>query len=238
MRIANPIERLGASPRARARAARRHSLLAVSCLALAAIALAGGCGTGHPKAIGKGTLAEAQTFPYFRLYWVGPSFLGHPLAAADGQKGYISSLGDSVYYGDCVKGKGIFGGGSCILPLQVTTVVYRLHSNATLGRQRNVVVRGVPATVYDEGRSIEVYTGRVAIDLFSNTFAHAYAAARALRPLNAPGSAAADLPPPIYCPGLSGPQSAELKRVMSRLPARACQRASAALAFAAGVHES
>ena len=175
---------------------------------LAGAALLGGCGAGHPKPIAAGTLAEAQTFPYFRVYWVGPRFLGQPLAAADGQKGYISSVGDSVYYGDCVKGKGIFGGGSCILPLQVTTVIYRLHSNATLGRQRNIVVRGVPATVYDEGRSIELYSGRVAIDLFSNTFAHAYAAALALRPLNAPGSAASDLPPPVYCPGLDGAQSA------------------------------
>ncbi len=241
MRIANSIGRLRGSARARpprARPARRAPLVAASFAALAAFALCAGCGTGHPKAIGVGTLAEAQTFPYFRVYWVGRRFLGQPLAAADGQKGYISSVGDSVYYGDCVKGKGIFGGGSCILPLQVTTVVYRLHSNATLGRQRNIVVRGVPATVYDEGRSIEVYSGRVAIDLFSNTFAHAYAAARALLPLNAPGSAATDLPPPIYCPGLDGPQSAQLKGVMARLPAHVCQRASAALAFAASVSGS
>jgi hypothetical protein len=246
MRIANCIERLRLSvrercrrsARTRTRAARRASLVAASLAPLAVAALCAGCGTGHPQAIGSGTLAEAQTFPYFRLYWVGRSFLGQQLVAADGQKGYISSLGDSVYYGDCVKGKGIFGGGSCILPLQVTTVIYRLHSNATLGRQRNIVVRGVPATVYDEGRSIEVYSGRVAIDLFSNTFAHAYAAARALRPLNAPGSPATELPPPIYCPGLNGEQGAELKRVMARLPRHACQSASAALAFEASVAQS
>ena len=164
----------------------------------------------------------------------GPRFLGQPLAAADGQKGYISRLGDSVYYGDCVKGKGIFGGGSCLLPLQVTTVIYRLHSNATLGPQRNIVVRGVPATVYDEGRSIELYSGRVAIDVFSNTFAHAYAAALALRPLNAPGSAADDLPPPVYCPGLYGAQSAcgSHERTLPADPASgrapASRRASAA----------
>ena len=60
-------------------------------------------------------------------------------------------------------------------------VVYRLHSNAPLGPQRNIVVRGVPATVYDEGRSIEIYTGRVAIDVFSNSFARALAAAERLR---------------------------------------------------------
>jgi hypothetical protein len=229
----NLIDRL--RPLTRRRPRRATSLLGAACLALAGAGLLGGCGAGHPKPIASGALAEAQTFPYFRVYWVGRSFLGHALAAADGQKGYLSSLGDSVYYGDCVKGKGIFGGGSCILPLQVTTVIYRLHSNATLGRQRNIVVRGVPATVYDEGRSIELYTGRVAIDLFSNTFAHAYAAAQQLRPLNAPGSASTRLPPPIYCPGLDGAQSAQVAGVMAHLPGHACQHASAALAFAASV---
>ena len=201
-------------------ALRRAARSTVAVLALSGAVLVSGCGTGHPRPIGAGDLAEAETFPYFRVYWVGPSFLGHPLAAADGQKGYISSVGESVYYGDCVHGKGIFGGGSCLLPLQVTTVIYRLHSNATLGPQRNILVRGVPATVYDEGRSIELYSGRIAIDIFSDSFAHAYAAALALLPLNAPGSASGNLPPPIYCPGLSGALSAQLKRVMDRLPAR------------------
>src|SRR5713226_7951866 len=134
--------------------------------ALAPALLAGGCATTrHP-----------------------PPIDGSVLAAADGLKGYNAGVGDSVYYGDCVQSKGIFGGGSCLLPLQVTTVIYRLHSNATLGPQRNIVVRGVPATVYDEGRSIELYTGRVAVDIFSDRYAHALHAANTLRPLNAPGS--------------------------------------------------
>jgi len=95
-----------------------------------------------------------------------------------------------------------------------------------------MLVRGVPATVYDEGRSIELYSGRVAIDIFSDTFAHAVRAAGALLPLNAPGSATGSLPPPIYCPGLSGPMDAKLTRVMESLPGRACQRAAAAVAYA------
>jgi hypothetical protein len=210
------------------RAARSGSAL----LALCAAMMACGCATGHPPPISASALAEAETFPYYRVYWVGPSFEHHPLAAVDGQKGYNSSVGDSVYYGDCVHGKGIFGGGSCLLPLQVTTVIYRLHTNATLGPQRNIVVRGVPATVYDEGRSIELYSGRVAIDVFSDTFSHALAAALQLLPLNAPGSASADLPPPVYCPGLSGALDAKLTSVMEHLPGHACQQASAAVAFA------
>ena len=106
-----------------------------------------------------------------------------------------------------MQSKGIFGGGSCLLPLQVTTVIYRLHSNAPLGPQRNILIRGVPATVYDEGRSIELYSGRVAIDVFSDTFAHALQAAQELLPSTRPGRPR-DLPPPVYCPGLSGAVSA------------------------------
>ncbi len=209
-------------------AARAGLAAALLCLAAAA----GGCSTEHPRPIPAVELAEAKTFPYYRIYWVGPTFDGHPLAAADGLKGYINTVGDSVYYGDCVQSKGIFGGGSCLLPLQVTTVIYRLHSNATLGPQRNIVVRGVPATVYDEGRSIEVYSGRVAIDIFSDTLAHTLQAAAELEPLNAPGSSAGPLPSPIYCPGLSGALGARVARVMANLPGHSCQRDAAAAAYA------
>jgi len=215
--------------------ARRRAHRALTLAALASTLLAAGCSTGHPGLISRGDLAEAQTFPYFKVYWVGPHFFGRPLAAVDGLKSYIPSIGDSVYYGDCVQSKGIFGGGSCQLPLQVTTVVYQLHSNKALGSQRNIVVRGVPATVYDEGRSIEVYSGRVAIDIFSDTYDHALAAAEELLPVNAPGSATGQLPPPVYCPGLSGTSDDAVERVMASLPGEACQRAAASVAYARAV---
>ncbi|HEX4436529.1 MAG TPA: hypothetical protein VH061_06995 [Solirubrobacteraceae bacterium] len=214
-----------------ARSRGRAMTVALSALSLLAVLAAAGCGTGHPGAISARELSEAQTFPYYRVYWVGPAFEDHKLTAADGRRGYNEKIGDSLYYGDCVKSKGIFGGGSCVLPLQVTTVVYRLHSNSPLGAQRNIVVRGVPATVYDEGRSIELYTGRVAVDVFSNTFAHALAAAQRLLPINAPGSASGDLPAPVYCPGLSGGVTGPVAKVMASLPKRACQHDAAEAAF-------
>jgi hypothetical protein len=203
-----------------------------TCIAvLAGAALAAGCATTHPPPLGERELAAAESFPFFRLYWVGPRFDGSPLVAADGQKGYLPSVGDSVYYGDCVHSKGVFGGGSCSLPLQVTTVIYRLHVNSALGAQRNTVIRGVPATIYDEGHSIELYSGREAIDIFSDSFAHAYQAALELRPLNAPATASGNLPPPVFCPGLSGPQDEHVQRVMAHLPHHVCQRAAVWEAF-------
>jgi hypothetical protein len=201
-------------------------------LAFALLATAGftGCGTTHPPPLQSTALAEARTFPYYRLYWVGPSFIGKPLAAVDGLRSYSTAIGDSLYYGDCVNGKGLLGGGgSCLLPLQVTTVIYRLHSNSALGSQRNTLIRGVPATIYDEERSIELYSGQLAIDLFSDTLAHALLAANELLPINALGSAGGKLPAPVYCPGLSGPVSARLQAVMNELPGHPCQQAHAAV---------
>jgi hypothetical protein len=203
-------------------------MLAVLC---AAIALAG-CSTVHPAPLDQQALAEAETFPYYRIYWVGHLFGSYPLSAVDGTKGYSAAIGDSVYYGDCVRNKGILGGGNCLLPLQVTTVIYRLHSNATLGPQRNTVIRGVPATIYDGGHSIELYSGRVAIDVFSDTFANALAATAGLRPLNAPGSSSGTLPLPVFCPGVTGPVPEHLRAVMNRLPGHACQVAARAEALA------
>src|ERR1700683_1162260 len=121
------------------------ALLAVG----AALTVAGCATTGHPPPIARGELAEGKTFPYYVLYWVGPHFEGRPLAAADRLPGANDTVGDSGYYGDCVQSKGIFGGGSCLLPLQVTTVVYRSHSNSPLGPQRHPLLRGVPATESD-----------------------------------------------------------------------------------------
>jgi hypothetical protein len=200
---------------------------------LPATVLMAACGTTHPRSLEAKALAEAQTFPYYRLYWAGPSFVDQPLAAVDGLKSYSAGIGDSVYYGDCVNGKGLLGGGgSCLLPLQVSTVIYGLHSNSPLGPQRNALIRGVPATIYDEEHSIELYSGRLAIDVFSDTPAHALAATAQLRPLNAPDTASEALAPPVYCPGLSGPVPPHLQAVMNGLPGHPCQQAQAALVAA------
>lgn len=201
-------------------------------LAVLACLLAGGCATEQPAPLTVRELAEAQTFPFYRVYWVGPRFGSYRLVAADGRNNYISSSGDSVYYGDCVPGKTTaLGGGGCELPLQVTTLIYTRHANAPLGPQRNTLLRGVPAVIFDGGHSIELYSGLVAIDVFSDDLPEALRAVSALRPLNAPGSAAGPLPPPVYCPGLSEPRPAAVQAALRNLPGHACQQVAAALAI-------
>ncbi len=170
-------------------------------------------------------LAEAQTFPFYRVYWVGPQFGSYSLAAADGRQNYSSSVGDSVYYGNCLPGKtSALDGGGCELPLRVTTLTYTRQANASLGAQRNTILRGVPAVIYNGGDSVELYSGRVAIEVFSDDLSEALHAIRKLRPINAPGSDAGALPPPVYCPGLSGPRPAAVRAALLDLPGHACQK--------------
>lgn len=188
-----------------------------------------GCGTSQPRRISAAELAGARTFPYYTIYWVGKSFASHALTAADGVDAYKSSSGDSVYYGDCVSGNGVLGSSGCLLPLKVTTSIYALHSNVDLGRQRNTLIRGVPAAIFEDGRSIELYTGRLMIDVYSNTSAGAFTAARMLRPLNTTGSSSSPLPLPVYCPELAGHRPAKVFAVMQHLPGEACENAKAAL---------
>ncbi len=217
---------------ARLRAAAAHVRILTACLFAGALCLlAGGCATTQPAPIATVELAQAETFPYYPIYWVGPRFGPYVLAAADGRYNYVSATGDSVYYGNCVSGKTTaLGGGGCELPVQVTTLIYTRHANAPLGAQRNAVLRGVPAVIYDGGHSIELYSGRTAIDVFSDEPSAALRAVAALRPLNAPGSALRSLPPPVFCPGLSRPRPPAVQAVMSHLPGHPCQRVAATLA--------
>lgn len=176
---------------------------AVTALALAVVS--GGCSTSQAKPISVQALRMAQSFPYYLVYWDGPAFGGLQVTAADGLETYLPRVGDTVIYGDCDRGKGPLHTGGCVLPLQVTTAVYTAHSNSTLGRQTNVILRGVPATIFDGGNTIELYSGRLVVDVYADNPARALAAAQALRPLNGPGAPDSPLPLPNYCPGLWGP---------------------------------
>jgi hypothetical protein len=212
------------------RAARLRARAGFACLAgLLGCVLATGCATVHPAPITASALAEAQTFPYFRVYWAGPRFGSYRLAAADGRKGYSTAIGDSVYYGDCVAGKSsALGENGCELPLQITTAIYQMGPTTSFGAHRDTLLRGVPAVIYDDGRSILLYSGRLTIHVSSDSLAEALAAVRRLRPLNAPGSAARPLPAPVYCPVLAGAQPPRLQKAMRELPRHACQQAAAA----------
>ena len=152
---------------------------------------------------------------------------------SDGQKGYNSGVGDSVYYGDCVQRKGIFGGGSCLLPLQVTTVIYGLHSNATLGPQRNTGdPRGPRRPCTTKGARSSSTAGAwrsTSSPTPSPTRTRRrWNCARSTRPARPAGSCRR----PSTAPACRARSTRSCSRVMASLPGHACQRAAAAEAEA------
>jgi hypothetical protein len=178
--------------------------IAVAFAAGAVIAVAvSGCGTHAPQPLSMHDINVARRFTVYSTYWVGRRFQGIPLTAADFRREYNPQLGLAVYYGDCETKVSLLGSGGCTLPLEIDTVCYVQHHNDALGPRRNTRVRGVPAVVFDGGKSIELYTDHVLIDVIGDTPARALAAAKRLFPLNGPPARrhfAPQLPPPLFRP--------------------------------------
>ena len=168
----------------------------------AAAALAAGCGTHAPPPLSARALRPTRLMRDLPIFWAGMRFEGIPLTAADRPEDYLPGLGLRVYYGDCGH-HALLSSGGCTLPLEVNSIIYKPHSTVDLGSQRATRLRGVPAVVFDGGNSIELYTGRVSVDVYSNSPSRALRAVQALRTLNVslvrrPG---VRLPPPEYVPG-------------------------------------
>jgi hypothetical protein len=176
--------------------------LASSAVLMIATSLVCGCTTHPAGPIDSQDLAAAQSFRLFTVYWVGRSFDGIPLTAADTQRDYDAAVGERVYYGNCDKPKSIVSTAGCQLPLEIATVDYRTidsRENIGLGTRTDTAIRGVPAVIFDAGKSIQIYTAELAIDIYADTAARALAAAAAVVPMNRPGDAHPDvLKPPMF----------------------------------------
>ncbi|MGI8558247.1 MAG: hypothetical protein ACR2ND_08055 [Solirubrobacteraceae bacterium] len=194
---------------------RRAILLLMSGAALLVL---GGCAspTHSANGITAGDLRLTRQFGDFTIYWVGKRFQNVRLTAADSEIDYEPAIGMRMYYGDCEKQSSPLSTVGCRLPLEINTVAYKAHSNNGLGPHRNTTLRGVPAVIFDSGRSIELYTGRdFAIDIYADSPERALAAAAALKPANASRPFAAQLPAPTFKPGAkSDPQTEALARAL------------------------
>jgi hypothetical protein len=160
--------------------------LASSAVLALAVTLITGCTTHPAGPISTADLDVARDFRLFTVYWVGRSFDGVPLTAADTQRDYDAIVGERVYYGNCDK-QPVLSTVGCRLPLEIATVEYHMvdsRGNVGLGTRTNTVIRNVPAVIFNAGRSIQLYTDELAIDIYADTPARALAAARAVVPLN------------------------------------------------------
>jgi hypothetical protein len=181
---------------------RRPQRIAKAAAALGVTAALAGCGTHPAPPISSQALAVARSFDEYTVYWVGRSFEGIPLTAADGIATYASNIGFSLYYGNCERSGPLHSGG-CTLPLTITTVLYVPHSNRSLGPRRNVLFRGVPAVIFNGGHEIELYTDRMSIDVVADNPRRALAAIGALEPFNRIATPAwPAFPQPYFQPGI------------------------------------
>jgi hypothetical protein len=207
--------------------------LASSAVLMLATSLVCGCTTHPAGPIDSQDLAAAQSFRLFTVYWVGRSFGGIPLTAADTQRDYDAAVGERVYYGNCDKPKSIVSTAGCQLPLEIATVDYRTidsRENIGLGTRTDTAIRGVPAVIFDAGKSIQIYTAELAIDIYADTAARALAAAAAVVPMNRPGDAHPDvLKPPMFDANVD-PQLLAIERELG-----VAAQAAAAARRAAGV---
>jgi hypothetical protein len=181
----------------------RAPRLAASLLALATLAALSGCGTHAPPPLSEHDINVARRFTVYNVYWVGRWFQGVPLTAADFRREYNPQVGLGVYYGNCETKGSLLGAGTCTLPLEIRSVCYVQHHNAGLGPHHSVHIRGVPGVIFDGGKSIELYSAHVAIDIYADTPARALAAARRVYPLNGPEARRHFeplLPPPLFVP--------------------------------------
>jgi hypothetical protein len=194
-----------------------------------ALGLLAGCTTHAPPPIAPAELQLAREFPFFTTYWAGPDFRGIQLTAADSPRDYDATVGMRVYYGTCGKPSSILSTSGCKLPLEIATVLYHPHTNEGLGARREQVIRGVPAEMFAGGSSIELYTGRLAIDVYAADPRLARAAAEALLPLNRPGAGPRNLPLPRFVgvePGKKDPVDARIRALADRLRAAATATAA------------
>jgi hypothetical protein len=180
-------------------------------LAVAGAALLGGCASASAPPISAKQLAYSRSFNLFTVYWAGRSMDGIPLVEADGIGDYLPPSGITMYYGNCLH-KSFTKLGGCTLPLEITTVWYIPHSNKSLGAQRNVRLRGVPAVIFNHGDEAELYTDETLVDVIGATPKLTMEGVEHLTPLNrAPSAAWPAFPQPVFKPGVSEKQLAAAK---------------------------
>ena len=165
-------------------------------------------------------LEAAQTFKDFALFAPGRAAIGLPLTSLArrdvrhrGQPARASYV--TFKYGTCIPGPDA----GCPAPLEVqvwpacerTRADYQLTPDPDGAGPKHAVplprkdlwVRGVPASFFEGGARLELYTGDVTVVLFGSSSAQLLRAAQSIRGINRPLARDSPLPPPV--PGaLSG----------------------------------
>jgi hypothetical protein len=162
------------------------AIVVMLCLA-AAGASAVGCGDTLQDKPVPHNLLEGLVVAPTPVYWLGRSFAGHQITEVGKDTGgaYI------LQYGDCLEG----GQSACAPPLRVITSPDNGFLPGGSAPQQSTKVRGAPAVIARRGRTIEIATGPVVVDIIAHDAHLAAAAAAAIAPINEPAWPGQHLPP-------------------------------------------
>jgi len=153
--------------------------------ALCTLAL-GGCGNTIQATPIPHNILEGVLLTPFPVYWLGGTFQGKAIAEVT----HDPSGAFSIQYGNCLEG----GQGTCVPPLRVVTSPDNSFLPGGSTPSRTARVRGQPAVVAQGGRTIEIPTGVVVVDIYASDARLAAAAAQTIVPINQAGAPQTPLP--------------------------------------------
>jgi hypothetical protein len=157
----------------------------VLLLGLSALALGACSNTLQDEPIPHNDL-ESLLMASYPAYWLGRSFQGLAIT----EVGHDPSGASSVQYGDCLQG----GQGTCVPPLRVITSPDNSFVPGGSAPHTTALIRGVAAVVAQAGRTIEIPTAGVVVDIYAMSPHLAGAAAQTMVPIDRPGVPGSQLP--------------------------------------------
>ncbi|HEY2767801.1 MAG TPA: hypothetical protein VGI76_06055 [Solirubrobacteraceae bacterium] len=113
----------------------------------------------------------------FPVYWLGGTFQGFAIISVTRDPGGAYT----IKYGNCRQG----GENVCVTPLEIVTSPDNSFQPGGSTPQRRIAVRGVASLAAQGGKTIEVPTGKVVVNIFAERPALARVAAQAMVTINA-----------------------------------------------------
>jgi hypothetical protein len=160
-------------------------LIAAALAATCALSLGACANTLQDRPIPHNAL-EGLIMAPFPVYWLGRSFQGMAVTETSHDRGGAYT----VLYGDCDEG----GEGSCVHPLKVVTSPDNSFLPGGSTARRVTRIRGVPAVLARQGRTVVIATAGVVLDIYATSAATAREAAETTVPINFIGAPEASLP--------------------------------------------
>lgn len=192
----------------------RRLTLALCALIAIPLALSACANTLQDEPVQPSFLEPLVMQDEYPVYWLGGSFGGMGILSVARDPGGAYTL----KYGNCLQG----GENVCVTPVEIVTSPDNSFQPGGTTPRRTVTVRGVNGLAAQNGRTIEISTGTVVVDIYAHTAALARAAAQTMVTINALQLPGARLPRAVPDTGFAQ------KPLQSQQPPRPPARPSAA----------